>query len=237
VELLDLTLPTAAENLALDEALLEECEAGRTGNLLRLWELPAYAAVLGSASVRAAEVRMAELQADGVPLLRRISGGGTVILGPGCLCFSLFLGLDQPGLQEVRGSYCLILGKLAKVLSAHVPGVACAGTSDLAVHGRKFSGNSQRRLRRYLLHHGTLLYDFDLSRLPRWLHPPPRQPHYRACRDHLDFVTNLPLSRIHLRVLLAQAFPVMQQRTNWPAHLVQRLTVQKHSHPSWIERR
>src|SRR5258705_289501 len=42
---LDLTLPAAAENLALDEALLLEAEAGSAGEILRLWEWPRPAGV------------------------------------------------------------------------------------------------------------------------------------------------------------------------------------------------
>ena len=42
---LDRTLPSAAENLALDEALLLESEAGRSGEVLRLWEWPEPAAL------------------------------------------------------------------------------------------------------------------------------------------------------------------------------------------------
>src|SRR6185437_14246053 len=48
VDFLDLTLPTAEENLALDEALLLEAEAGRRGETLRLWEHPHPAVVLGA---------------------------------------------------------------------------------------------------------------------------------------------------------------------------------------------
>src|SRR5437667_5341974 len=87
---LDLTLPTAAENLALDEALLLEAEAGRGGEVLRLWEWSRYAVVLG-AGCRLAEVDEAACAADAVPILRRASGGGTVLLGPGCLCYTLVL--------------------------------------------------------------------------------------------------------------------------------------------------
>src|SRR5947208_2305701 len=47
MHLLDLTLPTAAENLALDEALLLAAEGGGP-EVLRLWENPSYAVVLGS---------------------------------------------------------------------------------------------------------------------------------------------------------------------------------------------
>src|SRR5205823_1074606 len=88
---LDLTLPTLADNLALDEALLLEAEAGRAGEVLRLWEYPRPAVVLGAGCRIAEEVDVAACRADDVPIARRASGGGTVLLGSGCLCFSLVL--------------------------------------------------------------------------------------------------------------------------------------------------
>ncbi|HEV3117610.1 MAG TPA: lipoate--protein ligase family protein, partial [Gemmataceae bacterium] len=83
--LLDLTLPTIAENLALDEALLLEAEAGGA-EVLRFWEWKRPAVVLGAGSRLADDVDEAACHADGVPILRRSSGGGTVLLGSGCLC-------------------------------------------------------------------------------------------------------------------------------------------------------
>src|SRR5262245_38971942 len=77
MRLVDLTLPGAAENLALDEALLLEAEAGRGGEVLRFWEWPEPAVVLGSAGVVADDVDDPACTADGVPVLRRSSGGGT----------------------------------------------------------------------------------------------------------------------------------------------------------------
>src|SRR3954452_17786953 len=80
---LDLTLPGAAENLALDEALLLEAEAGRSGEVLRVWEWPRPAVVLGSGCKLAEDVWEEACAADGVPVLRRSTGGGTVLLGAG----------------------------------------------------------------------------------------------------------------------------------------------------------
>src|SRR3954447_21732924 len=85
------TLPTPAENVALDEALLLDAEAGRAGEVLRLWERPAPAVVLGSGCKLLDDVDVAACEADGVPLVRRSSGGGTVLLARGCLCYSLVL--------------------------------------------------------------------------------------------------------------------------------------------------
>src|SRR5437868_2848192 len=88
---LEKTLPTLAENLALDEALLLEAEAGRGGEVLRLWEWPLPAVVLGAGCRLAEDVDEERCRADGVPVLRRASGGGTVLLGAGCLLYTLVL--------------------------------------------------------------------------------------------------------------------------------------------------
>src|ERR1043166_4451744 len=128
MRLLDLTLPSAAENLALDEALLLEAEAGRGGEVLRLWEWSSPAVVLGSAGVLREDVDEEACAADGVPILRRASGGGTVLLGRGCLCYSLVLALDStPELAAIRPSYLFILSRLVQTLAGLLPDIAIAG--------------------------------------------------------------------------------------------------------------
>src|SRR5437870_8992257 len=191
MQFLDLTLPTVAENLALDEALLLEAESGRGGEVLRLWEWPELALILGSGCRLAEDADEAACLAGGVPILRRSSGGGTVLLGTGCLCYSLVLSYDRsPALSEIRSSYLFILERVRQALAGIAPGIACAGTSDLAIAGRKFSGNSQQRKRDHLLHHGTLLHHFDPHQVGRYLRLPARQPDYRCGRDHAAFLTN-----------------------------------------------
>src|SRR5437879_4103551 len=100
---LNLTLATLAENLALDEAMLLQAEAAASGEVLRIWEWPEPAVILGSGSRLAEDVDEATCQANRVPILRRASGGGTVLLNAGCLCYSLVLSYDRsPALREVR---------------------------------------------------------------------------------------------------------------------------------------
>src|SRR5262245_32377137 len=117
MHLLDLTLPTAAENVALDEALLLEAESGIGGEVLRFWECPTAAVVLGAAGVLADDVDEARCRADGAPVVRRSSGGGTVLLGPGCLLFTLVLRTARsPELGAVGASYRHILGRTVAAL-------------------------------------------------------------------------------------------------------------------------
>jgi lipoate-protein ligase A len=233
---LDLTLATAEENLALDEALLLEAEAGRGGEVLRLWEWPEYTVVLGSGCKLAEEADEAACRADGVLILRRSSGGGTVLLGPGCLCFSLVLSFSRsPALAEIRPSYRVILACVAEALG--IAEVEQAGISDLAVAGQKFSGNAQQRKRHHLLHHGTILYNFDLARVSRYLHPPPRQPEYRAGREHDSFIRNLEIPRQRLTAGLRQVWQADGELPDWPAAEVRRLVARKYAMEEWNRRR
>jgi lipoate-protein ligase A len=71
------------------------------------------------------------------------------------------------------------------------PEIAVCGQTDLAIDGLKFSGNSQRRRRRFLLFHGTFLLNFNLSLINELLPMPSKQPNYRENRAHAEFLANL----------------------------------------------
>jgi lipoate---protein ligase len=234
MEFLDLTLPTPEENLALDEALLLRAESGQGGEALRLWEWPSPVVVLGSACRLAEDVDEPACVAAGVPVVRRSSGGGTVLWGQGCLLYSLVLRFD-PALTEIRPSYRYILGRVAEALG--VAGVEHAGISDLAIEGRKFSGNAQQRKRDHLLHHGTILVDFDLTQVGRYLRVPPRQPEYRAGRAHEEFLCNLDLPAEEVRRRLRAGWGADAEATWWPAEVVRRLVAEKYALEAWTRRR
>lgn len=234
---LPLTLTSPVENIALDEALLLEAEDGGQ-EALRLCEWSSPLVVLGAAGRMAHDVDEKACARDGVPMCRRASGGGTVLLGRGCLCFSLVLTYDRaPALREVRSSYLFILGRVRDALASLVPGVTLAGTSDLAWRDRKFSGNSQQRKRRHLLHHGTILYDFDLTRPAKYLRMPDRQPDYRHGRSHDAFLTNLPVTATTLCERLRDAWGAVETPVGWPKERVANLVSERYARDEWTRRR
>jgi lipoate-protein ligase A len=238
MQLLDLTLPTPAENLALDEALLLAAEDGAGGEVLRLWESPAYAVVVGSGGSVRLDVNEPACREDGVPVLRRASGGGTVVIGPGCLCFAVVLTYDRaPRLREIAPSARYILQSVADALRPVVPGVTVEAISDLAAGGMKFSGNAQQRKRRHFLHHGTLLCGFDLDRVSRYLLPPERQPDYRQHRPHAEFVTNLPADVATVRRLLLDEWKPTGEYAPAPLERVRELVAEKYGDDAWVRRR
>ncbi|HUY92062.1 MAG TPA: lipoate--protein ligase family protein, partial [Pirellulales bacterium] len=219
--LLDLTLPSAEANLALDEALLEQAEAsGRPQECLRLWEPAGPLVVIGRSSLAEQEVDEAACRRRGAPIFRRTSGGAAIVAAPGCLMYAVVLSLElRPQLRSIDEAHRFVLGKLVEAIRPLAPEVERRGTSDLAMGDRKFSGNSLRVKREHLLYHGTLLYDFPLELIETCLRTPPRQPEYRARRSHLDFVTNLPVGAAALRRAIVGAWAADEPLENWPRQL------------------
>jgi lipoate---protein ligase len=132
--LLEQTLPTAAENIALDEALIEEAEAASCpSELLRLWEPTSPLVVIGRSSRAAAEVRLDLCARLGVPVIRRASGGAAIVTGPGCLMYALVLSFElRPTLRAIDAAHRFVLSRLSESLRRHVASVDICGTSDLA---------------------------------------------------------------------------------------------------------
>jgi len=233
----DLTLPSLAENLALDEALLLEAEAGQRGEVLRFWEWPTYSVVLGVSGRLHEDVDVEACHRDRVPIYRRASGGGTVLLGRGCLLYSLVLSMDRDAaLKDIHGSYHYILNRLAHALRP-MAAVVLEGISDLAVDGNKISGSAQQRKQKFLLHHGTLLYDFDLSAMSRYLRTPVKQPGYREGRTHDSFVANLRADRAEIIALLQSTWGGDENHDQLPLDSIARLMDEKYGRDDWIRRR
>lgn len=236
MHLLDLTLPDPALNLAMDEALLLAAEEECGPEVLRLWELPSLAVVVGAGGSVAIDVNRAACEAAGVPILRRASGGGTVLLGPGCLCYSLILRTDRaPGLDQIQPSLRYVMDRTLRAIAGIE--AEMAGTSDLIAAGRKFSGNAQQRKRDYFLHHGTLLYDFDLGRISELLTNPEREPDYRRGRAHSEFLTNTATTRDELVRVLTAEWQAVTRSEPPPLARAMQLVTEKYGCAEWTHRR
>ncbi len=226
-------------NLAIDEALLLEAEEGATGESLRFWSAERTFVVLGYSRSAEEDVDVQRCREDGIPIVRRASGGGTVLQGPGCLNYSLVLRTDRSeAFSTITETTRTILRRHAAALAPLFHGnVSMEGESDLALDGKKFSGNAQRRLSAWVLFHGTMLLDFDLPALERYLREPEQQPGYRQRRVHRDFVTNLPLEPGVVQDLLSSAWDAKGPSGNPPFQLAQRLVRERYGREEWNLRR
>ncbi len=235
MKLLDLTLESPFANVALDEALLDSAEqSADSDDVLRLWEPASPFVVIGRSSIVAQEVQLDFCKRNSIPIVRRASGGAAIVTGPGCLMYALVLSIARwPELEMLDTAHRMILQRNASALQKIGIDAQMQGTSDLAIGDRKFSGNSMRRKRDWILYHGTLLYGLSGSLIQQCLNHAPRQPEYRQARTHSDFVATISASASDLKHALLNAWAASDSLQAWPADLTQRLFAERYRLDSW----
>jgi len=245
MEQLELTteiLADPARLLALDEVAVDFTEA--TGReLLWLWESPRPWVVVGLGQAVTVEVNWDFCRQRETPVLRRCSGGGAVVQGPGCLNYAVTLRMDRdPALGAVTTTNAWVMERLRRVIQGQSAyEIAVQGHTDLAfrdgVDWRKFSGNAQRRRRSALLFHGTMLHAFDLSQIADCLRHPSAEPSYRAGRSHREFVANLPVGGKTLKAVLTECWATGAVAGDFPWKDVETLAERRYRSADWNLRR
>ncbi len=118
--------------------------------------------------------------------------------------------------------------------------ISVRGHTDLALvtlnsslHFNKFSGNSQRRKKNFLLFHGTFLLNFDLALVGEFLRMPSKQPDYRANRNHGDFLTNLKIPAPKIKSALAEIWNATDELQGFPQSRIQKLAGKNIQRDEW----
>ena len=166
------------ENLALEEYLFERGE-----DAFLLWQ-NAPTVVIGKNQNAYAELHIDECRRRGIRIARRQTGGGAVYHDLGNLNYSYIAAGDALDFARFEAP---VIAALSRVGITAVP----SGRNDLLVGGRKFSGNAQHARGGRTLHHGTLLFDTDLSVLSAVLAVDDEKLKANAVRSVASRVTNL----------------------------------------------
>jgi lipoate---protein ligase len=239
MKLLDLALPSTAENLACDEVLLDWCDENGGEEVLRFWEPHETFVVVGYANKIATEVNVAACGAKKIFIYRRCSGGGTVVQMPGGLNYSLILRINEDGpTRNISSANKFIMEKNRAAIASlnfqpSTLNFLVRGHTDLCLGDLKFAGNSQRRRKNFLLFHGTLLLNCNLALVGELLLMPSLQPDYRASRSHSDFVTNLNLPAEKVKAALAKEWNATEEFKNPPVEKISELALEKYSTREW----
>jgi len=198
IRAINLPAQSVQDHLIWDEYILRACDSGLLGPTLRFWKVQDPAVVLGYGGKVSNEVRQDVCQKMRIPVVRRTSGGGTVLLDNGCLNYSLVLPMAwHPSLVSVSETNSFIMGRhQAAIAGLTGEWVDLKGDTDLAIEDRKISGNAQRRTKSAILFHGTFLCEVNHDLMERLLPCPERQPKYRKGRKHIHFLRNLPFREI-----------------------------------------
>jgi lipoate-protein ligase A len=168
-------------------------------------------------------------------VLRRCSGGGTVLQGPGCLNYALFLRVnDSPALESITGTNSFVMQRHRTALSDLLGReVQQQGHTDLALDGRKFCGNAQRRRKNYVLFHGCFLLGLDIGAIEQALPLPSKRPEYRRDRTHRDFLVNLNLPPAALKEALRRAWGATEPLEEFPLVQTEALVRERYSLREW----
>lgn len=154
-------------HFAAEEYLMNATQV--TGPLMYLWR-PGKVVSIGRHQNPWKECKLAEMEADGVGLVRRRTGGGCVFQDPGG---SIFTFLSPSGEFSIDRNLDIVLGALRR---CGIDGEK-KGRNDLTYQDKKISGSAFRHApdRGVSLHHGTILVDSDMQALQRYLTPDKRK--------------------------------------------------------------
>ena len=140
-------------NLAFEETVLR---SRRSGEYLLLWQND-NTIVIGQNQNAEEEINHAFVEAHGIRVVRRMTGGGAVYHDLGNLNYSWMTDVENAGAI----TYQQFTRPVVEALRGLGMAAEASGRNDILVEGRKVSGTAQRLLGKRILHHGTLLFDSD----------------------------------------------------------------------------
>jgi lipoate-protein ligase A len=143
--------------------------------------------IIGKHQVAHREVNAKYIEEKKIPVIRRISGGGTVFHDRGNLNFA-FIKQSEPGKQvDFRFYTQPVINFLSSVGITALFG----GKNDITVDGLKISGNAEHVFRERVLHHGTMLFESSIDDLSQSLKANSDNYSTRAVESNRSSVTNL----------------------------------------------
>lgn len=174
-------------NFAIEEAM-HRCADETPRVTVRLWRC-SESVILGSSRSVSSDVYIDRCRDDGIPVIRRHSGGGTVYVHPEVANFTLIAPYMNEFLKprsRIRESIYFFLNPFIDALKIAGIYVEIINNGDLFWKGRKVGGNAQARKKRTILHHGTLMAADRVAEMSKYLKVPPE----RGDIPHSDFVTS-----------------------------------------------
>ena len=170
-------------NLAAEEYLLKETEE----DIFMLWQ-NADSVIVGRYQNTLAEVDMAFIEAQGIKVARRITGGGAVFHDLGNLNFTFIRNIAP---NEKKIDFHQYLAPIVEALHALGVPAEFSGRNDLTIEGRKISGNAMTFHNNRVLEHGTLLFSTIPDHLAKALKVDPAKFSDKAVQSVRSRVTNI----------------------------------------------
>lgn len=168
-------------NIASEEYLLKR----RTENFIYLW-INAPAVIVGVNQNALAEVNLDYTEKSGIKVVRRLTGGGAVYHDLNNLCYTVIAPFD-----ENADNYAKFTAPVIEYLNSLGVKAEFSGRNDITVDGKKISGNAQTIAGGRIMHHGTLLFDTDMTALGHALKPNKLKTESKGIKSVRARVTNI----------------------------------------------
>jgi lipoate-protein ligase A len=146
--------------------------------------------ILGRSNQAETSLHLESVEKDDLVVMKRPSGGETVILSPKTLVIAVKMKAQNPG--KPHPYFHIVNDTIMKALSNFgVKGLNSKGISDISLGEIKILGSSMFREQDILFYHAVLNISEDPSLFEKYLKHPKREPDYRKGRSHKAFVTSL----------------------------------------------
>ncbi|MFQ5834760.1 MAG: lipoate--protein ligase [bacterium] len=237
----------AAYGLAVDEMLTHSISQSHSPPILHLYSFKP-SVIVGRYQDLEAGIRLDRCRELGIEYNRRITGGGTVIMGPGQLALGLGIPLKCLGMERhIKG----ILARFADII---IEGLRQLGIkarfrpkNDLEVGGKKMAGLAASvEEDDILLFHMSLLLDFDTSLMLELLHLPGEKLRDKAisCFDQrmttMEAELGRPVEMSSVKKIVVEAFEeglgvnfTPSQFTRWECQKIAELMNKRYCSPDW----
>jgi lipoate-protein ligase A len=162
----------------------------KKSNQFLIWIPDKIYIVLGASNNPQDSLNMENVTKDNITVLKRPSGGQTVILTPDNIMISaVFVDRYMVHPQDVFLHINKMIISAIKRMGIH--DLALMGISDITISGKKILGSAIYRNKNVLLYHAVLNIGEPAATFERYLKHPSIEPDYRGGRSHTDFVTSL----------------------------------------------
>ena len=199
---LDLTTTDPSYNLAMEQYVFDCLPRDRM--YFMLWQND-NSIIVGKYQHTLTEINLEAVERRGIRVVRRLSGGGAVYQDKGNLNIAFITDAESGTAQDMK-LFCQPVVRTLAALGVHAE---VNGRNDITIDGKKFSGNSQYLRQGRVMHHGTIMFNSDLSVVSEALQVDPTKFQTKGVRsvrsrvtnvaDHLDRPVSLPEFR---RILL-----------------------------------
>ncbi|MFX1511061.1 MAG: biotin/lipoate A/B protein ligase family protein [Promethearchaeota archaeon] len=246
--LLPLKRGKPAENMAIDETILEARRHNLVPNTLRFYQWQPSTASIGRNQSIKDEIDVEFAKKNNIAVIRRISGGGAVFHDTqGELTYSIVIG-DIPRINAEETYNYLSSGiqrGLSKLgLKVTFDKIHCP---SLFVQGRKISGNAQARRGNTLLQHGTILINYNPELMYKVLRVPPGKTQKGIIRSVFQHVTTIS-RELEIKATIKTVYQAMVEGftetlernliegtlIEWEQQKIQELLMNKYNSDKWI---